>query len=127
MKQQVFLCLLMLLFIAGTKGKENYLQLISNVMSILLLTAQIIPTSFTLISDDVSLINGSSVTRPCSSSGETLNCTDPASSVLFDGHIPTLTGLGGDMWASQLLTLRLMNSSTKVTFNFTDNIDLVRI
>ena len=31
------------------------------------------------------------------------------------------------MWASQLLTLRLMNSSTKITFNFTDNIDLVRI
>ena len=31
------------------------------------------------------------------------------------------------MWASQLLTLRLMNSSTKITFNFTDIIDLVRI
>ena len=67
------------------------------------------------------------MTRPCSRNGGTLNCTDPASSVLFDGDIPTLTGLDGDMWASQLLTLRLMNSSTEITFNFTDNIDLVRV
>ena len=35
----------------------------------------------------------------------TSTCTDPTSSVLFDGVIPTLTGLDGDMWASQLLTL----------------------
>lgn len=25
---------------------------------------------------------------------------------MFDGHIPTLTGLDGDTWASQLLLLR---------------------
>ena len=55
--------------------------------SILLLTAQIIPTSFTLIVDDVASINGSSLTRSCPRNGGTLNCTDPASSVLFDGHI----------------------------------------
>ena len=95
--------------------------------SILLLTAQIVPTSFTLIADDLSTFNGSSVTTPCSRNGGTLNCTDPASSVLFDGDIPTLTGLDGGMWASQLLTLRLMNSSTEITFNFTDNIDLARV
>ena len=95
--------------------------------SVLLLTAQIVPTSFTLIVDDVSLINGSSVTRRCSSSGKTLKCTNPASSVLFDGHIPTLTGLDDHTWASQLLTLRRMNPSTEITFNFADNIDLVRV
>ena len=96
---------------------------------ILLLTAQIVPTSFTLIAEDVSLINGSSLTRPCSRNGETLNCTDPASStsVLFDGHIPTLTGLDNHTWASQLLTLRPTNASTEITFNFTDNIDFVRV
>ena len=32
-------------------------------------------------------------------------CNEPASSVLFDGKTPTLTGLSGDMWASQLFTL----------------------
>ena len=43
MKQQVFLCLLMLLFIAGTKGKEaTYSEYISNVM---LNSTQIVPTS----------------------------------------------------------------------------------
>ncbi len=36
-------------------------------------------------------------------------------SVLQDGIIPTLTGLDGDMWASQLLTI---NSTTNITFDF---------
>ena len=66
-------------------------------------------------------VNGSSITGRCSNvtnSGGTLNCTDPASSVLFDGHIPMLTGLDGDMWASQLLTLRPTAATTEITFNF---------
>lgn len=36
-------------------------------------------------------------------------CFTPNSSVLFDGEIPTLTGLDGNMWARQLLT---MNTQT---------------
>ena len=36
-------------------------------------------------------------------------CEDPTSSVLFDGNIPTLTGLDGNIWASQLLPLQLHN------------------
>ena len=66
-------------------------------------------------------VNGSSITGRCSSvanSGGTLNCTDPASSVLFDGHIPTLIGLEGDMWASQLLTLLPTAATTEITFDF---------
>ena len=54
-------------------------------------------------------MNGSSATGNCSSISHgvvTSTCTDPTSSVLFDGVIPTLTGLDGDMWASQLLTLQ---------------------
>ncbi len=43
-------------------------------------------------------------------------CNTPRSSVLFDG-IPTLTGLDGDMWATQLLTLNTSTSSS-ITFNF---------
>ncbi len=43
-------------------------------------------------------------------------CNTPRSSVLFDG-IPTLTGLDGDMWATQLLTLNTSTSSS-ITFDF---------
>ena len=54
-------------------------------------------------------MNGSSATGHCSSFSHGVirsTCTDPTSSVLFDGVTPTLTGLDGDMWASQLLTLQ---------------------
>ena len=57
----------------------------------------------------LSRVNGSSETGHCSSVSHGVvrsTCTDPTSSVLFDGVIPTLTGLDGDMWASQLLTLQ---------------------
>ena len=57
-------------------------------------------------------MNGSSATGNCSSitTGSSLfRCDVPTSSVLFDGNIPTLTGLDGDMWASQLLTLQTTN------------------
>ena len=43
---------------------------------------------------------------------EGTTCLQPTSSVLFDGHIPTLTGLDGDMWASQLLTIQTTARST---------------
>ena len=49
-------------------------------------------------------------------------CNAPRSSVLFDG-VPTLTGLVGDMWASQLLTLNTSTSSASITFNFTNPAD----
>ena len=62
-------------------------------------------------------VNGSSATGNCSNYTNGA-CNDPASSVLFDGHIPTLTGLDGDMWASQLLTIQ--ESGVIILFNFTD-------
>ena len=49
-------------------------------------------------------------------------CIAPRSGVLFDG-IPTLTGLEGDMWASQLLTLNTSTSSASITFDFTNPTD----
>ena len=45
-------------------------------------------------------------------------CNAARSSVLFDS-IPTLTGLAGDMWASQLLTLNTSTSTASITFDFT--------
>ena len=62
-------------------------------------------------------VNGSSATGNCSNYANGA-CNDPASSVLFDGHIPTLTGLDGDMWASQLLTIQ--EPSFLILFDFTD-------
>ena len=46
-------------------------------------------------------------------------CNDPCNSVLFDGVIPILTGLDGNMWARQLLTFRgSRDSPPRITFNF---------
>ena len=68
-------------------------------------------------------VNGSSPTGNCSNvsiAGTTTTCLQPTSSVLFDGRVPTLTGLDGDMWASQLLTINTIQSLTNVIFDFTD-------
>ena len=61
---------------------------------------------------------GSSATGHCSYVSDSSRvCNTPRSSVLFDGVTPTLTGLDGDMWATQLLTLNTSTSSS-ITFNF---------
>ena len=68
-------------------------------------------------------VNGSSPTGKCSniSMAETrTTCLQPTSSVLLDGRVPTLTGLDGDMWASQLLTLQTTRSFTSVAYDFTN-------
>ena len=65
-------------------------------------------------------VNGSSATGNCSNYANGA-CNDPASSVLFDGHIPTLTGLDGDTWASQLLTISISSPLIQIVFNFVDN------
>ena len=68
---------------------------------------------------------GSSETGRCSDVSDSGRvCNAPCSSVLFDG-IPTLTGLEGDMWASQLLTLNTSTSSASITFDFTNPTDRI--
>ena len=62
-------------------------------------------------------VNGSSTNGNCSNYASG-TCNDPTFSVLFDGHIPTLTGLDGDTWASQLLTIQ--EPSVLILFDFTD-------
>ena len=67
--------------------------------------------------------SGSSETGRCSNVSDSGRvCNAPRSSVLFDG-IPTLTGLEGDMWASQLLTFNTSTSSASITFDFTNPTD----
>ena len=79
----------------------------------MLLLFAVIPASISF-NDGVS-VNGSSSTG-CSS-----RCSSPTSNVLYDGHIPTLTGLQGDMWASQLLVLEPdpPSRSSNIVFDFT--------
>ena len=79
------------------------------------------PTRYVFTDTDTSMVNGSSATGNCSNIARSNNefksiCHHPTSSVLFDGVIPTLTGLDGDMWASQLLTLN-STGSIKVAFS----------
>ena len=45
-------------------------------------------------------------------------CSDPTGSSLFDGVIPELTGLTGDMWAEHLVTLSPLNSDIRLQFEF---------
>ena len=68
-------------------------------------------------------VNGSSSTGRCSNFIRSITkqaCTTPTSSVLFDGNVPTLTGLDGDMWASQLLTINTTDNTANITFDFID-------
>ena len=67
-------------------------------------------------------VNGSSSTGRCSSfitSNSRHHCLTPTSSVLFDGNVPTLTGLDGDMWASQLLTINTTANTAEINFDLT--------
>ena len=68
-------------------------------------------------------VNGSSSKGRCSIFVPSLarkSCVTPNSSVLFDGNVPTLTGLDGDMWASQLLTINTTANTADINFDFTD-------
>lgn len=65
-------------------------------------SAQVLPS--TLFFSAAESVNGSSADGQCSNVSRNL-CTDPISSILSDGNVPELTGLDGDMWASELLTL----------------------
>ena len=90
------------------------------------------PSSYITIDAQTVSVSGSSATGHCSSTsknGSTLTCTNPTSSVLFDGVIPTLTVQDGDMWASQLLTLQRTTTSTRafVLFDFTDTPNFVSL
>ena len=83
----------------------------------------VIPSSYITIDAETVSVNGSSATGHCSSvsrNGATSTCTNPISSVLLDGVIPTLTGLDGNIWASQLLTLQRTSTRGTVLFDFID-------
>ena len=79
------------------------------------------PSNYLYPTAETVSVNGSSPIGNCSDVTSCLGanfrnlsrCEVPTSSVLFDGNTPTLTGLDGDMWASQLLTLQLHNPNRR--------------
>ena len=79
-----------------------------------------IPTQH-VIPGGIGSVNGSSADGQCADSqgptqfdSNSIICV--GSSVIFDGVIPTLTGLDGDTWASQLLTIRSNNTDLHSNF-----------
>ena len=87
----------------------------------------VLPTFYTTSLIDTARANGSSPTGHCLSY-DTITpnayCHAPATSVLFDGNVPILTGLDGGTWARDLLTLKteaninLFDSYVSVLFLF---------
>ena len=81
----------------------------------------VVPSNYLYPTAETVSVNGSSPIGNCSnvtldigaSFRDRSRCEVPTSSVLFDGNIPTLTGLDGDMWASQLLALQLHNPNRR--------------
>ena len=87
--------------------------------------SRIIPRSFNFYTQSALAANGSSLDGHCSNvtlnPNGTSTCRTPTSSVLMDGNIPTLTGLDGDTWASQLMILHqpeFGSSSHSIYFDF---------
>ena len=76
---------------------------------------------------DLVAVNGSSSNGECSNfalSTTRQTCSTSYGSILFNG-IFTLTGLDGDMWASQLLTINTTANTADITFNFTDTLNYI--
>ena len=76
----------------------------------------VVPSNYLYPTAETVSVNGSLPNGNCSIASDIgarfknqSRCEDPTSSVLFDGNIPTLTGLDGNIWASQLLPLQLHN------------------
>jgi hypothetical protein len=76
-------------------------------------TLTVVPPSYIFPTAETVSVNGSSAVGQCSNvttgigDGTLSRCNTPNTSVLFDGNVPPLTGLDGDMWASQLLTMNV--------------------
>ena len=75
----------------------------------------LVPSRYLYPTAETVSVNGSSQNGRCSSTSHYNDsysiCENSTSSVLFDGNIPTLTGLNGTKWASQLLALQIHNLS----------------
>ncbi len=115
------LLLFLLLNSANSQGISNYTNILA---FFIIITISVIPGKYS-VTTAARTTNGSSTTGHCSTvTDNNTTCLNSTSSVLFDGNIPTLTGLDGNMWASQLLTTR---SSFDITFGFAGTPDFVGV
>ena len=99
-------------------------------MSYYFVSSVVLPVQYYTYSTPI-LVNGSSDTGNCASGNNQgpVTCSDPSSSVLFDdpGGMPILTGLDGDMWASQLLTIQTTTTFVDIIFDFHDTPDFTTV
>ena len=79
----------------------------------------VLPSRFIIVGVPTS-VNGSSSSGHCVESiNDYLSHTCPTqTSVLFDGEVPMLSRLDGDMWASQLLTALTKRQFVQIIFDF---------
>ena len=88
--------------------------------------AEVVPALYRFFqTSSIQPVNGSSLTADCSDVTPyigTFICHSPASSILYDGAIPTLTGLDGDLWAQELLTIQPLQPGINaiIAFDFDD-------
>lgn len=83
------------------------------------------PKSYYLSRGSLTSTNGSTTAQECSGRIDN-QCTNPTYSVLFDGVIPTLIGLDGNTWASQLFTMQV-NSPTILHFTLQRSPDRIEV
>lgn len=87
----------------------------------------VIPNWILLENCESRSVNGSSAVGYCTDAIDG-QCYEADSSVLFDGYIPALTGLDGDTWANQLLTIFETGSkSIRVAFSYPDSVVVARV
>ena len=93
-----------------------------------LFSAQVLPTQYAVTESNHFSTNGSNTYGQCSTIIPfPFTCTNPASSVLFDEHVPTLTELRSPNWASEILTLQTVSSYSEIEFSFGANPGVERV
>jgi hypothetical protein len=84
-----------------------------------LLTGAAVQPQYFHTTNPIESVNGS-IAGDCANAITSDGCKElTTTSVLFDGNIPPLTELDGNMWASQLLTLQLVTFLIAIQFDFT--------
>ena len=127
MKLPLKICICLLLILARTQGKIRLLQkaLKHQHTTTSLLAAQPSPASYVITVGTPISANGSDINGHCSDviTDVYTTCSDPPSSVLFDGDVPTPAQLNDNNWASQMLILQSDVRFMQIALNFTGRLD----
>ena len=114
------LCLQLLLLVQSQGNNLAHMLVVR--MSCLPCFLSVLPDKYALSSSEARSCNGSSSGGQCSefttAPESNFVCNRPSTSVLLDRNIPILTGLDGNMWASQLLTITAQEEARKTAVVF---------